>query len=113
MTPQRVPGLRDVIDLATARTGSPCALLASGRVCCSGGNHEGQLGTGSTELFIPRPAAVRGLPPVVGLSGPHAHYCAWTEEGRVYCWGYNNDGQLGDGSWNTRRRPVAVIFPGG
>jgi hypothetical protein len=37
-----------------------------------------------------------------------AHSCGRTTLDRVYCWGFNNSGQLGDGTSTTRLRPVAV-----
>jgi alpha-tubulin suppressor-like RCC1 family protein len=36
------------------------------------------------------------------------HTCGVTTTGRVYCWGYNYFGQLGDGTTTQRLRPVAV-----
>lgn len=53
--------------------------------------------------------------PVVGLSGEYtlaaggAHTCAIVKEGtRVLCWGYNADGELGDGTRTNRSTPVLV-----
>jgi alpha-tubulin suppressor-like RCC1 family protein len=36
------------------------------------------------------------------------HTCAVAGDDRAYCWGYNNLGQLGDGTAEQRTRPVAV-----
>ena len=36
------------------------------------------------------------------------HTCALTEIGTVYCWGWNEYGQLGDGTITTRLMPIAV-----
>ena len=40
-------------------------------------------------------------------SGPH-HTCAVTKQGRLYCWGKNDAGQLGDGTTNDAAVPTAV-----
>jgi alpha-tubulin suppressor-like RCC1 family protein len=37
-----------------------------------------------------------------------AFTCAVLHDGTVHCWGFNNRGQLGDGSLSTRLAPVAV-----
>ena len=42
-----------------------------------------------------------------------SHTCATTSSGEAFCWGYNLDGQLGDGSRVNRTRPVYVEPPAG
>jgi hypothetical protein len=34
--------------------------------------------------------------------------CGLTTDNRAYCWGYNAEGALGDGTTTTRLRPVPV-----
>lgn len=45
-------------------------------------------------------------------SGANAN-CASTTTGRVYCWGFNDSGQLGNGNTETSRVAVAVALPAG
>jgi len=45
---------------------------------------------------------------VVDLSSSKEHNCALTACGRVYCWGANKYGQLGDGTTTNRSSPVLV-----
>jgi alpha-tubulin suppressor-like RCC1 family protein len=42
------------------------------------------------------------------LSGGADHNCGVTGENLAYCWGFNLNGQLGDGTTITRTSPVAV-----
>jgi alpha-tubulin suppressor-like RCC1 family protein len=54
---------------------------------------------------------VPNLPAVVVVQATGAHTCAATSGGESYCWGYNVEGQLGDGTRNHRSRPVRVAGP--
>ncbi|MFC4068693.1 RCC1 domain-containing protein [Actinoplanes subglobosus] len=49
--------------------------------------------------------------PVVSAGGDHT--CAVDGDGRVWCWGDNERGQLGDGTQLDRSRPVPVVPPAG
>jgi alpha-tubulin suppressor-like RCC1 family protein len=53
--------------------------------------------------------AVSGLSSgVTALAAGEYHTCALTTSDRVFCWGRNTEGQLGDGTTNNARTPVAV-----
>jgi alpha-tubulin suppressor-like RCC1 family protein len=85
-----------------------CALSATGGVKCWGRNDRGQLGGGTT-ADRNSPADVAGLPEeIIAVAAGRAHTCALTVRGGVKCWGANEDGQLGDGTFRDRSRPVAV-----
>ncbi|MCL1904681.1 MAG: hypothetical protein FWG19_00975, partial [Methanomassiliicoccaceae archaeon] len=49
--------------------------------------------------------------PMVAAGG--AHSLALKSDGTVWTWGYNSDGQLGDGTRTDRTKPVQVKGPGG
>jgi alpha-tubulin suppressor-like RCC1 family protein len=42
------------------------------------------------------------------VSAGGSHTCGVTTDSRLYCWGWNYNGQLGDGTTTSRPRPVAV-----
>lgn len=85
-----------------------CAVTTRGAVRCWGWNNYGQLGNRSTTDSV-RPVAVSGLRSKVrSVTAGSGHTCALTTNGKVWCWGDNQFGQLGNGSTTHSSRPVAV-----
>jgi alpha-tubulin suppressor-like RCC1 family protein len=37
------------------------------------------------------------------------HSCGIATDGVTHCWGYNSNGQIGDGTRSDRRAPVRVV----
>lgn len=76
-----------------------CALVSDGTVRCWGNDEKGELGSGAPEGGgLPTgfgPVKVVGLTNVTQLSAAGATSCARTTEGRVFCWGDNQNAQLG------------------
>jgi hypothetical protein len=54
------------------------------------------------------PVVVSGLANTTAISAGDAHNCALLSTGAVRCWGWNVDGQLGNGSLNDSNVPVVV-----
>jgi len=106
--PVRVSGLdSEVIAVATGNRHS-CALDIEGKVSCWGSNIFGQLGDGTCRDSL-TPVEVRQEDDrVVSITGGSSHTCYITEEGTAKCWGLNDLGQLGDGSFDSSCRPSAV-----
>ena len=85
-----------------------CAVTALAAAECWGANPNGELGDGT---LTPRstPAPVSGLASgVTSVAVGRAHACALTDDGRVHCWGRNQEGQLGDGTQVDRLVPTTV-----
>jgi hypothetical protein len=84
-------------------------------VFCWGDNTWGQLGQpqGVSTSGTPVPITLAG--PVSKLWGGGNHACARLEDGRLYCWGANDLGQLGDGTSSpaspAHPTPVLVTLP--
>ncbi|MFM7678398.1 MAG: RCC1-like domain-containing protein, partial [Roseiflexaceae bacterium] len=92
-----------------------CALNTVGAAYCWGGDNYGGLGNGTTGSVSTIPVAVT-MPAGVSfssLTAGHYHTCALTTTGTAYCWGYNNNGQLGNDTYTDSSVPVAVSMPAG
>jgi alpha-tubulin suppressor-like RCC1 family protein len=87
--------------------GHRCALLADRTVACWGLNAEGQLGRGSSGVFVDV-ALVRDLSGATAIALGHQHSCARTVADDVRCWGRNAEGEHGVGDLATNVEPEIV-----
>ncbi|MFN8537525.1 MAG: hypothetical protein U0232_08630 [Thermomicrobiales bacterium] len=116
-TPNKVGGLGDVKAIVAGADHS-LALDADGAVWAWGANQYGQLGVatgkdcGGNTLnavacsHIPR--RVPGLGPVRTVAAGANHSLALGTDGSVWTWGWNQSGQLGDGTSTDRLAPARV-----
>jgi alpha-tubulin suppressor-like RCC1 family protein len=101
-------GLR-LVDISCGNAHT-CALVDDGTVWCWGSSWQGSLGNGSWS-DSPIPVQVVGLDEwVVAIGTGCMHSCAITASGRIWCWGFNQHGQLGDGTEDNSNVPVQVIW---
>ena len=89
-----------------------CGLTSQGVVYCWGSNQNGQIGNGQiggnvlvpTQAVLPQGVVAKSL-----SQGPSSHTCIISTDGDLYCWGFNNRGQVGNGQicfdWNGYSNP--------
>jgi Regulator of Chromosome Condensation (RCC1) repeat protein/regulator of chromosome condensation (RCC1) repeat-containing protein len=109
--PKVVRGFADVTAFSSSLDGQQtehsCAITSGGGVKCqSPYPYMGQVGIGLT--LTKRVVTVPGLRGVKSISTGSFYTCAVPADGSVRCWGANGSGNLGDGTTETRFRPVAV-----
>jgi len=107
-----------IIKKVDTRGSSVCAIDFNGKVYCWGGNSNGQLGDGTDESrLVPVAVDDTGVlngKNIVDISLGERHACAIDSDGKVYCWGSNEKGQLGDGNggcleWNLENCMTPLV----
>ena len=117
--------LTGVVAIATGAFSS-YAIKSNGTVWAWGSNTSFALGTqttpyshvlaspnnlGSTiEYYSPWAVKVPGLRNIVAVAPGTRHYAALKNDGTVWTWGRNAEGQLGDGSLSTTARSTPVML---
>lgn len=92
----------------SAGTVHTCGVQEDGSLWCWGDNYYGQLGDNSGAIYN-EPTQVAGAQVWESVSaGDDGFTCAVTQDGELWCWGRNNEGQLGNGSTQGRTSPWRV-----
>ena len=109
-----VNGLTAVSQIA-AGYAHTCFLLSTGKVKCTGQNDKGQLGNGSiidsnTLVDVHTSSQdANSLANVRQIVAGGSHTCFLLSSGEVKCTGWNNAGQLGNGSTTNSLYPVGIL----
>src|SRR4051794_1848349 len=106
-------GLGNVAAIAGGRDHG--LALIDGGVKAWGDNSKGAVGDGSTASMRSAPVQVSGLtagatPGVTAIATGHYHSLALLSDGSAKAWGFGTAGQLGNGTFATKRAPVTVML---
>ena len=102
--PRMLDGLSNIVAVAAAGHHS-MALDAQGRVWAWGDNGYLQVGpTDETQVKVP--LLVTGLPPIKRIAASAFGSLALATDGSLWTWGHGHEGQLGDGTQESRAQPA-------
>jgi alpha-tubulin suppressor-like RCC1 family protein len=96
------------VKSVAAGSAETCVLMLDSTVKCWGANWNGELGNPTTTQSSVVPLEVMGLNHVTALAAGSMHVCALISDGTVKCWGYNGQGQLGNGTFTDTSTPTPV-----
>ncbi len=110
-----INGTTKIIDIS-AGTYHTIMLTEGGTVYGFGNNDRGRLGIGTTEIKssnVPVKVAdangfINGTTKAIGISAGHGSSYILTNDGILYSFGFNLQGQLGDGTTENKVSPVRV-----
>ncbi|CAB3388426.1 Hypothetical predicted protein [Cloeon dipterum] len=110
--PQKVCGLLNgkIVTSVACQKYSSFSLLQSGEICAWGANTNGMLGLSSPSNKECSPCMVIGLEGVVIsqiVCGPF-FTLALSDDGKIYSWGENHRGQLGNGTTEFVESPTII-----
>ncbi|WP_442950471.1 OmpL47-type beta-barrel domain-containing protein [Paenibacillus sp. FSL H7-0357] len=103
----KVDNLSGVKQIAAGRF-HQLALKKDGTLWAWGANSVGELGNGTATGGTTGVSQVPGMNGVIGIAGGAYYSLAVKSDGSVWAWGYNNLGQLGDGTQTNRWAPIRV-----
>jgi len=86
-----------------------CAIRSDKTMWCWGLNTSGQVGTGTGDVLFLRPAAAGSASDWTRVSAGGSFTCGLSSAGKIFCWGTNGSGQIGDGTAVTALTPTPVM----
>ncbi len=103
------------VTAVAAGAGHSLAVTSTGAVLAWGLNLYGGLGNGSTggSSAVPVNVSLPAGTKVTAVAAGALHSLALTSTGAVLAWGFNSDGELGDGATTNSDVPVQVKLPAG
>jgi len=99
----------DRFDAIAMSTNTVCA-VKDGDLFCRGMNAYGTAGVGQWHDIPVDYLAPVDVPPMDRLVAGEQHFCAVSQDGKLWCWGSNIEGQVGSGT-QIATTPVEVTIP--
>jgi alpha-tubulin suppressor-like RCC1 family protein len=87
---------------------SLCAIISDGTIQCWGSNNDGQLGGGPNDHEDVPVSYISGTWRYMFDGASARHFCAIKSDGTLWCWGANDQGQLGNNSTAAYPTPSQV-----
>jgi alpha-tubulin suppressor-like RCC1 family protein len=116
-SPTTLPGgvaPKSVEDGSAAAGGDAFVIGANGGLYAWGNNNCGELGNGNKDpVYMPVAIQLPGDEMATQVSGGYCFTMALGTNGRIYTWGKNEKGELGDGSTREHLTPQEISLPGG
>ena len=106
-TPRSIVNMDRVAGIAAGGLHS-IVWQSNGTILAFGAGGVGQLGDGTTPLTRAEPKPVTGLGAPLAISAGEMHNLAITPDEKVWAWGFNTSGQVGDGTFDLRPVPVEI-----
>ncbi|MFN4942951.1 MAG: Ig-like domain-containing protein, partial [Akkermansiaceae bacterium] len=108
-------GFKTPISDFSCGSGHVIATDREGKIWVWGYNNYGQLGLGHSNTVLAPTELSRpsGMSEVITVEASIYSCYAVDSTGKVWSWGYNSNGRLGDGTITSRNRPVAVSLTTG
>jgi len=109
LVPIKIEIADDIVIYQIEAGGTHSSFLThDGYVYTWGRNDNGQLGFYSETELVLTPTRVEGINRIVKLAANRDHTLALHEDGVIWAWGWNRDGQLGNGTRINSNTPVQV-----
>jgi hypothetical protein len=105
MAPVEVVSSRDATHVAVGEAHA-CASRSTGGVICWGSDEFNQIEAGSARMDSASAISIGSFTDAIGVVAARRHSCALLSTGRVWCWGYDRQGQVGDGSASSSFTPT-------